>query len=98
MYRSVIEVTGETGTIASEYGLTVDTDVDVVLWRAGEAQERKTVSNADCYTHMLDSFSDWVESRGDYRATATDGLHNQMVIDKAYESWRTGERKAIPGA
>jgi len=39
-----------------------------------------------------------VESRGDYRATATDGLHNQMVIDKAYESWRTGERKAIPGA
>jgi predicted dehydrogenase len=95
-YRSAIEVTGETGTIACEYGLTVDTDVDVVLWRAGHAQERKTVSNADCYTQMLDSFSDWVEDRGEYRATAADGLHNQIVLDAAYASWRSGERRAIP--
>jgi len=98
MYRSVIEVTGETGTIGSEYGLTVDTDVDVVLWRAGAVQERKTVSNADCYTRMLDSFSDWVEGRGEFRATAADGLHNQIVLDMAYESWRMGERKTIPAA
>jgi predicted dehydrogenase len=98
MYRSVIEVTGETGTIASEYGLTVDTDVDVVLWRSGAAQERKTVSNADCYTRMLDSFSAWVEGRGEFRATAEDSLHNQMVLDMAYESWRTGERRTIPAA
>jgi predicted dehydrogenase len=98
IYRSVIEVTGETGTIASEYGLTVDTDVDVVLWRAGRAEERETVSNADCYTRMLDSFSDWEEGRGEFRATAEDGLHNQMVLDMAYESWRTGERKTIPAA
>jgi predicted dehydrogenase len=76
----------------------VDTDVDVVLWRAGRAEERETVSNADCYTRMLDSFSDWEEGRGEFRATAEDGLHNQMVLDMAYESWRTGERKTIPAA
>src|SRR3984957_2566970 len=39
VYRSMIEVTGETGTIACEYGLTVDTPVDVVLWQAGQARE-----------------------------------------------------------
>jgi predicted dehydrogenase len=94
-YRTVVEVTGETGTIASQYGLTVDTDVDVVLWRAGKAQERETVSSADGYTRMLDSFSDWVEGRGEYRAPALDGLHNQLVLDAAYASWRTGERKQV---
>jgi predicted dehydrogenase len=98
VYRSVIEVTGETGTIASEYGLTVDTDVDVVLWRAGKPQERMTVSSADGYTRMLDSFSDWVEGRSEYRATAADGLHNQQILDAAYASWRTGMRQALPVA
>jgi predicted dehydrogenase len=98
VYRSMIEVTGETGTIASEYGLTVDTEVDVVLWRAGKVEERKTVSSADGYTRMLDSFSDWVQGNGEYRATAADGLHNQQVLDAAYASWRTGMKQTLAGA
>jgi predicted dehydrogenase len=97
-YRSMIEVTGETGTISSEYGLTVDTDVEVVLWQAGIAQERKTVSSADGYTKMLDSFSDWINGKGEFRATAADGLHNQMVLDAAYKSWRTGNKETLPDA
>jgi hypothetical protein len=44
---------------------------------------------------MLDSFSDWIEGRGEYRAPALDGLHNQLVLDAAYASWRTGERKQV---
>jgi len=94
-YRSSIEVTGETGTIACEYGLTVDNDVDVVLWRAGKAEERRTVSNADCYTLMLDSFSGWITGTDEFRATGVDGLHNQRVLDAAYASWKTGERQVV---
>jgi predicted dehydrogenase len=95
VYRSVIEVTGENGTISSEYGLTVDRPVEVVLWRAGKAEKKRKVSNRDGYTRMLDSFSDWVGGRGEYRATARDGLHNQQVLDAAYASWRTGSRQTL---
>lgn len=91
-YRSLIEVTGETGAIVSQFGLTVDNDVEVELWVGGHVAERMTVSNRDGYTRMLDGFADWVEGRGTYRATGTDGLHNQQVLDAAYESWRTGRR------
>jgi len=98
VYRTVIEVTGETGTVVCEYGLTVDTPVDVVLWQGGRAVGRETVSNADGYMLMLDSFSDWIEGRGEYRATAVDGLHNQRVLDAAYASWRTGARQTLPDA
>jgi 1,5-anhydro-D-fructose reductase (1,5-anhydro-D-mannitol-forming) len=98
VYRTVIEVTGETGTVVCEYGLTVDTPVDVVLWQGGRAVDRETVSNADGYTLMLDSFSDWIEGRGEYRATAVDGLHNQQVLDASYASWRTGVRQVLPAA
>jgi predicted dehydrogenase len=95
IYRSVIEVTGENGTITSEYGLTVDRPVDVVLWRAGKVEKKQTVSNRDGYTRMLDSFSEWIEGRGEYRATAADGLHNQQVLDAAYASWKRGARQTL---
>jgi 1,5-anhydro-D-fructose reductase (1,5-anhydro-D-mannitol-forming) len=47
---------------------------------------------------MLDSFADWAEGRGEFRATGVDGLHNQMVLDAAYRSWRTGERQTLSPA
>jgi predicted dehydrogenase len=98
IYRSVVEVTGETATITSEYGLTVDNEVDVALWRGGGVQDKKTVSSADGYTRMLDSFSGWIEGHDQYRATAVDGLHNQMVLDAAYASWHSGMREKLPDA
>ena len=96
-YRSLIEVSGETGAIVSQFGLTVEGDVDVELWLNGKVAERQTVSNADGYTRMLDAFSSWVEGRGQFRSTAEDGLHNQQILDAAYTSWRTGQKQTLPG-
>jgi predicted dehydrogenase len=95
-YRSLIEVTGETGVIACEDGLTVDHPVDVVLRRGGSVIASETVSNSDAYSLMLDGFSAWFEGRGTYLAPATDALHNQSVLDAAYRSWTDGARQAIP--
>jgi len=95
-YRSLIEVTGENGTITCQYGLTVEGNVDVVLWKEAKVEAVETVTNIAAYTHMLDSFSDWVEGRGSYRAPGEDGLHNQMVLDAAYASWRSRKRQTLP--
>jgi predicted dehydrogenase len=95
-YRSHIEVTGEAGTVVCVNGLSVDQDVDVLLLREGNIADRKTVSNADGYTRMLDSFSNWVQGNGEFRATGADGLHNQRVLDAAYASWHTGTRQTLP--
>src|SRR5277367_3053629 len=94
-YRSLIEVTGDTGVILCENGLTVDYTVDVVLRRGPEVIATEHVSNADAYSLMLDGFSAWVEGRGTYLAPAEDALHNQRVLDAAYRSWREGARQPI---
>jgi len=94
-YRSHVEVTGETGAIVSQFGFTVEGDVEVELWLGGQVAERKTVSNGDGYTRMLDSFADWVKGSGTYRATGADGLHNQQVLDAAYASWHSGKRHEL---
>jgi len=94
-YRTVVEVTGETGVILCENGLTVDHPVDVVLRRGPEVIESQRVSNADAYSLMLDGFSAWCEGRDSYLAPASDGLHNQRILDAAYRSWRDGTKQII---
>ena len=91
----MVEVTGETGVILCENGLTVDHPVDVVHRRGQEVIASETVSNADAYSLMLDGFSARVEGRGAYLAPATDALHNQRVLDAAYRSWRDGTKQPI---
>lgn len=94
-YRTVVEVTGESGVILCENGLTVDHPVDVVLRRKGDVVASEHVSNADAYSLMLDGFSACVEGRGTYLAPAEDALHNQRVLDAAYRGWREGTGQAI---
>jgi predicted dehydrogenase len=94
-YRSLIEVTGESGVIVCENGMTVDHAVEVVRYRKGSVAERVTVSNADAYTKMFDSFSAQVEGTGTYLALGADGLHNQRILDAAYASWRSGAKQTI---
>ena len=94
-YRSLLEVTGESGVIVCENALTVEHPVDVVLYKSGKVVAHQRVSNADAYSRMLDGFSAAVEGRGTYLATGEDGLHNQHVLDAAYQSWRSGSVQPI---
>jgi predicted dehydrogenase len=94
-YRSLMEVSGETGIIVCENALTVEHPVDVVLYREGKVAAHQRVSNAGAYRRMLDGFSAAIEGRGEYLATGEDGLHNQRVLDAAYQSWRTGHAQVL---
>lgn len=92
-YRSLIEVTGETGVILCENGMTVEHPVDVILYRQDKVAAHQRASNSDAYTRMIDAFAATVEGRGVYLATGEDGLHNQRVLDAAYKSWHTGTKQ-----
>ncbi len=94
-YRSLIEVTGESGVLVCENGMTVDHDVEVVRYRKGEVVERVTASNADAYSKMFDSFSAEIDGTGTYLASGIDGLHNQRILDAAYASWRSGAKQDV---
>jgi predicted dehydrogenase len=91
-YRTLVEVTCENGVVLCENGMTVDFPVEVIERRGSEILTRETVSNGSAYSAMLDGFASWVEGRGEYLATALDGLHNQRVLDAAYLSWQDGAR------
>jgi 1,5-anhydro-D-fructose reductase (1,5-anhydro-D-mannitol-forming) len=94
-YRSFLEIAGEDGTLQSEHGLFVEGPVEVRLVQSGKILAHETVVNTDAYSRMLDAFSGWVEGRGEFAASAQDGLHNQRVLDAAYASWRSGRKEMV---
>ena len=87
-YRTLIEITGSDGVLIAENGLSVDRPVDVILRRAGEIIETKTINSSDGYIRMIDSFAEAYRGRGTFLATGPDGVHNMRVLDAAYASWR----------
>ena len=94
-YRTLIEIVGEHGTIQSESCLSVDVPVDVRLLQNSKVVDSRRVSNADAYSQMLDAFSAAIEGKGTYAATGSDGLKNQLALDAAYASWRSGRKEIV---
>lgn len=94
-YRSLIEITGETGILRSEDGLTVDHPVQVEIIAGGNIVAAEQVSNEDSYGRMLDNFSDAIEGTESYLSPVEDGLRNQRILDAAYRSWRSGKREIV---
>lgn len=89
-YRTLMELIGSNGVLSSHNAFTVDVPLNVDIRRGGKLAESWQFRNADAYSRMLDSFSDWVEGRGVFAAPGEEGLRNQAVIDAAYESAATG--------
>jgi predicted dehydrogenase len=91
-YRSLIEVTGESGLLSCESALTVDQPVTLTLRQGGKIVEEQTLSNADAFSRMLDGFALSLRGKAEYLATGEQGVRNQRTLDAAYLSWRTGAR------
>jgi predicted dehydrogenase len=94
-YRSLFEIVGDEGTICCDDGLTVDHPVELVLRKDGQVAAQETLSNADGYSRMLDSFAAAVAGREKFLATGEDGFVNQRVLDAAYAAWHSGARQEI---
>lgn len=90
-YHTAIEIRGESGTLASEKGLSVDFPVTVNLFRDNQVADHQTVSNHLAYAKQVDEFSAAIEGKTRYRIPGEEGWRNQLVLDAAYESIATGK-------
>ncbi|HYH00818.1 MAG TPA: Gfo/Idh/MocA family oxidoreductase [Terriglobales bacterium] len=89
-YQTPVEVVGEAGVLTATNAFTVDAPLTIDIRRGGKIAESWQFRNANAYARMLDSFSDWVEGREEFVAPGEEGWRNQLIIDAAYESARSG--------
>lgn len=94
-YQTLVEITGETGVLSAVNALTVDHPVTLELRRGFDLIERTEISNADAYTLQLDAFAAAIEHRSQFLVSGIDGLHNQLVLDAAFRSIKSGASEAV---
>jgi len=93
-YRTPLEFVGETGTLRADDGLSVDRAVRLELLHNGAA-ESEEVTNDLAYARQVDAFAAAVEGKAEFPAPAEEGWRNQLVLDAAYRSLKTGRSEQI---
>ena len=94
-YQTLFEVAGENGVLLAVNALTIERPVNVVLRRQYDVIESKEVSNADAYADQVDAFAAAIEEGRDFEVPGEDGLKNQLVLDAAYRSVKSGKTERL---
>lgn len=89
-YATPVEIIGEGGTLRAMDAFNVEKPITIQLIREGRIVESEAVDNRDAYAQQVDSFARAVMGGVPFTASGKEGLRNQLVLDAAYESARTG--------
>ena len=94
-YQTFLEVAGENGVLSALYALTIERPVTVELRRGFELVESREVSNADAYAAQVDAFAAAIEEGRDFEIPGEEGLKNQLILDAAFRSIKSGKVERV---
>jgi 1,5-anhydro-D-fructose reductase (1,5-anhydro-D-mannitol-forming) len=94
-YRTPIEFIGGSGVIRADNALTVDHPIELQLLSDGAVVESRTVSNHLAYAEQVDAFAAAIEGRSPFPAAGEEGWQNQLVLDAALRSIKSGKTEAV---
>lgn len=94
-YQTHLEVAGENGTLSALYALTIERPVTMELRRGFEVVESREVSNADAYAVQVDAFAAAIEERREFEIPGEEGLKNQLILDAAFRSAKSGKTEFV---
>jgi len=94
-YRSPLEIVGETGVLRADDGLNVDRPINLQLRRESSVVESELVSNHYAYARQVDMFAAAVETRSAFPVPGEEGWQNQLILDAAYSSVKSGRAEPV---
>ncbi|HUS19153.1 MAG TPA: hypothetical protein VMZ25_05850, partial [Terriglobales bacterium] len=84
------------GVVSAENGLSVESPVEI-RFRAtpsGKANTQ-TFSNGDAFTLQANAFAVAAQGGDPFPCSGEEGLRNQLILDAAYRSWKSGRRESV---
>ena len=94
-YRTPLEIVGENGVLRADDALNVEHPIRIELLREGEIVDAERVSNHLAYARQVDAFADAVEGKAAFPAPGEEGWTNQMILDAAYRSAKSGKVEKV---
>jgi predicted dehydrogenase len=94
-YRTPFEIVGETGVVRADDAFNVEKPIRIELRRDGEVVGEDAVSNQLAYARQVDSFAAAAEGCEVFPCLGEEGLKNQLCLDAAYRSLKSGRMERI---
>jgi len=94
-YRTPIEFVGDKGVLRAEDALTVEHPITLSLKRGGEIVDTETLTNQFAYARQVDSFAAALEGGPKFPAPGEQGWQNQVILDAAYKSLKSGKAEPV---
>ena len=94
-YRTPLELVGETGVLRGDDVLNVERPITLELRREGSVAETVRVSNQLAYAKQVDAFAAAVEGTGKFPVPGEEGWQNQLILDAAYRSLKSGRVEEV---
>lgn len=94
-YRTPLEVVGTEGTLSGNDALAVESPGALELRRGSALVESYTAANVLSYTRQVEGFAAAVEGKAVFPVPAEEGYRNQLVLDAAYRSLRSGRAEGV---
>jgi len=94
-YRTPLEIVGENCVLRADNALSVEEPIRIELLRNGEIVDSERVSNHGAYARQVDAFADALEGKGSFPAPGEEGWTNQMILDAAYRSAKSGKTEKV---
>lgn len=94
-YRTPLEIVGENGVLRADDALNVEHPIRIELLRQGEIVDTERVSNHLAYARQVDAFADALEGKATFPAPGEEGWTNQMILDAAYRSAKSGKVEKV---
>ena len=94
-YRTPLEIIGSDAVLRADDALNVEHPITLELLRQSKIVQSETLGNQNAYALQVDAFSDWIEGRSSYPCPGEEGLKNQLILDAAYRSWKSGKVECV---
>lgn len=94
-YRTPLEIVGENGALRADDALNVEYPVQIQLVQGNKVHMLDTVSNELAYARQVDAFAASIEGGSEFPIPGEEGWRNQLVLDAAMLSLKTGRTEAV---
>lgn len=95
-YRTPLEIVGTKGVLRGEDCLSIEAPGPLQVTATPSGKSRvEEVSNQDAFARQADAFALAVRGESLFPCCGEEGLRNQLVLDAAYRSWKSGRQERV---
>lgn len=95
-YRTPMEIVGDEGALRGNDVLNVERPIQLQRLKGGKVIETEEVTNYEAYAQQVDAFAAALEDRVPFPVPGEEGWKNQIILDAAYRSLKSGKAEEIP--